>query len=136
EFDVLHHRLCNLAPEAESFLNDLDTRYYKYEEDLYARLHTYAAAHADEFRGPEEIEVLVRERKREREEAERRRVEAIKALEREWFRKERPCPGCGTRFTSLRNRGRCPTCRHVFLASHPDNPDAYPYGGEWNLYKP
>jgi hypothetical protein len=121
----------DLPADTLDYLSGLNSQYYQLDEDLYGRLHAYAADRPQGFRGPEAIEALVLER----EESDHRRKEAIESLEREWSRQERPCPRCGTRFVSVRNRGRCPSCLHTFLASHPDNPDAYPYGGEWDLYK-
>lgn len=116
----------DLSPDAKTFLNDLDTQYYARDEDVYEHLYVYVAAHPDGFRGPDAIDAIILERK----EAEERRKLDIEALEREWSRKERLCPQCGTRFVSVRNRGQCPACRHIFLASQPGAPEAYPYGGE------
>ncbi|WP_406694306.1 DUF4375 domain-containing protein [Singulisphaera sp. Ch08] len=117
---------CDLSPEAKTFLNGLDTQYYACNEEIYESMHEYVAAHPDDIRGPDAIDAIILERK----EAEERRKLDIEALEREWARKERPCPQCGTRFVSVRNRGQCPACRHTFLASQPGTPEAYPYGGE------
>lgn len=36
-----------------------------------------------------------------------------------WKGRERACPSCATRFTSVQNLGQCPKCRHIFYASDP-----------------
>ena len=36
-----------------------------------------------------------------------------------WSNRERKCPRCNTQFVSVKNRGQCPECSFVFLASHP-----------------
>ena len=45
---------------------------------------------------------------------------AVEQGEREWAGKPRNCPDCETQFTSVRDRGQCPSCGHIFYASHPD----------------
>ncbi|MEM7314730.1 MAG: zf-TFIIB domain-containing protein [Planctomycetota bacterium] len=47
------------------------------------------------------------------------RDEMLRA-EREWSGQERQCPKCETTFVSVQNRGQCPRCGFVFLASNPD----------------
>ena len=43
--------------------------------------------------------------------------ERAKEEERRWAGKERSCPKCGTKFSSVQNLGVCPGCRHQFRAS-------------------
>jgi hypothetical protein len=49
-----------------------------------------------------------------------RQREAVDRAERQWAGKIRTCPKCGTEFRSVRNRGQCPSCSHIFFASHPE----------------
>lgn len=53
-------------------------------------------------------------------EARRREFQSQADGERAWSGKSRPCPRCGTQFVSVRNRGQCPACGKIFLASQPD----------------
>jgi len=36
-----------------------------------------------------------------------------------WVGKERECPKCNSRFSSIEDRGQCPNCSYIFYASHP-----------------
>lgn len=38
-----------------------------------------------------------------------------------WSDRERTCPECRTRFTSVQDKGSCPKCKHVFYASDIDD---------------
>ncbi len=49
-----------------------------------------------------------------------RQVAAREDAERRWAGKERECPKCKTRFTSVQNKGVCPECQYVFYASCPE----------------
>jgi hypothetical protein len=42
-----------------------------------------------------------------------------------WSGRERTCPRCAVRFRSGRERGACPSCAHVFYASHPEAGDRH-----------
>lgn len=57
----------------------------------------------------------------------REQLEAEANLEEEWADKERACPECDTKFTSIQNKGVCPKCQHKFYASHAHNPDDYSF---------
>ncbi len=48
-----------------------------------------------------------------------RQREAVASAEHEWAGKRRSCPKCSTEFSSIRDRGQCPSCGHIFYASHP-----------------
>lgn len=47
------------------------------------------------------------------------KLDAVEIAEREWAGKLRCCPKCSTEFSSIRDRGQCPSCGHIFYASHP-----------------
>jgi hypothetical protein len=46
---------------------------------------------------------------------------AIKDGELNWAGKPRCCPKCDTTFTSIKDRGQCTKCGHIFMASNPNN---------------
>ena len=48
-----------------------------------------------------------------------KQLSAYNEADREFANKERKCPRCNKFFVSTQNRGQCPECRLVFLASHP-----------------
>jgi hypothetical protein len=50
---------------------------------------------------------------------ERDNVEEAALAERQWAGRERACPHCGTRFTSVQDLGACPSCKKTFRASRP-----------------
>jgi hypothetical protein len=52
-------------------------------------------------------------------EQEDRQRAAHERAEREWAGKLRCCPKCAIEFRSVRDRGQCPRCGHIFYASHP-----------------
>lgn len=56
--------------------------------------------------------------------------DAIATAERAWADRDRSCPRCNTNFQSVGDRGQCPSCYHVFYASHPDgDPNWWRNGG-------
>ena len=57
-------------------------------------------------------------------EPDERQRDAIDRAEREWAGKPRLCPKCGSEFKSVRDRGQCTNCSHIFYASHPETGNA------------
>ena len=53
-------------------------------------------------------------------EQDQRQHALLEKADDEWAGQSRTCPRCQTSFQSARNRGQCPQCHHVFLASHPE----------------
>lgn len=122
----------DLSSEKAAELDRISREYLAREEDVLGPLRAFAAARGGDFRTRAQVKALAQRLAEERQV----REDLIRGLDREWKGKERTCPLCGTTFRSIRDRGQCPNCRHVFHASDPEHPHDYPYGGEWDFFKP
>lgn len=49
---------------------------------------------------------------------------AMELAERQWGGRIRTCPKCLNEFRSVKDRGQCTRCSHVFYASHPNSGSA------------
>jgi ribosomal protein S27AE len=56
--------------------------------------------------------------------------EKIELTNKIWANKERGCPKCGNKHTSVKDRGQCNKCFYTYYASHPDLGDTYWYLNE------